>query len=224
MKTSIIITSLLALGAVSPLAHAYKTGDVIVRAGAATVDAQAESSNIATAATGKIGGTKATVDDNTQLGLTLSYIVTDHLGVEVLAATPFTHKIGVKGLGAIDGNFGEAKQLPPTVSLQYFPLDAASRLQPYVGVGVNYTAFFDEKVSDRQKANGFSRLKLSDSWGVALQAGVDYQITDRLVLNAAVWRIDLNTEATARHSVLGKVKVDVEVDPWVYMVGIGYKF
>lgn len=224
MRYSIIIASMLA-ATVAPLAHAYKQGDVVVRAGAATVDPQTESSEISTTVTGKIAGTKATADTNTQLGLTLSYLVTDHVGVELLAATPFTHRIGVKGLGsAIDGKFGEAKQLPPTVSVQYFPLDSSSKLQPYVGAGLNYTAFFDEQLTDRQRANGFSKLKLSDSWGLALQAGVDYQLTDRLVLNAAVWRIDLHTEATARHSALGKVKVDVDVDPWVYMIGVGYKF
>lgn len=224
MKKSLVIASVLALGTASPIAHAYKAGDIVVRAGAAMADTQTDSSKISTSVTGKIPGTKATVGNDTQLGLTLSYLVTDHVAVELLAATPFTHRIGVKGLGAIDGRFGEAQQLPPTLSVQYFPLDASSKLQPYVGAGVNYTTFFNEKLSDRQHANGFSQLELSDSWGLALQAGVDYMLTDRLVLNAAVWRIDLNTEATARHSALGKVKVDVDVDPWVYMIGIGYKF
>lgn len=224
MKKSLVIASVLALGTASPIAHAYKAGDIVVRAGAAMADPQTDSSKISTSVTGKIPGTKATVGNDTQLGLTLSYLVTDHVAVELLAATPFTHRIGVKGLGAIDGRFGEAQQLPPTLSVQYFPLDASSKLQPYVGAGVNYTTFFNEKLSDRQHANGFSQLELSDSWGLALQAGVDYMLTDRLVLNAAVWRIDLNTEATARHSALGKVKVDVDVDPWVYMIGIGYKF
>ncbi|MDR1662772.1 MAG: hypothetical protein LBR95_10215 [Azoarcus sp.] len=42
-------------------------------------------------------------------------------------------------------------------------------------------------------------------------------------MNAAVWKIDINTKATA-DSGLGKVKVDVGIDPWVYFFGIGYKF
>lgn len=224
MNRKVIAAALLVLGLASPFAHAYKAGDVIFRAGAAMADPQTDSSRISTAATGKIAGTKATVGDDTQLGLTLSYFVTDHVAVELLAATPYTHRIGVKGLGAIDGRFGEAKHLPPTLSVQYFPLDASSKFQPYVGAGLNYTTFFDEKLSSRQHANGFSKLELSDSWGLALEAGFDYRLSDRLVFNAAVWRVDLNTEATARHSGLGKVKVDVEIDPWVYMVGIGYKF
>lgn len=226
MKLSVLTASLLALSALAPAAHAYKQGDLILRAGAALVEPDTESSKISTGVTGKLAGTKATVGNDTQLGLTFTYMVTDHVGVELLAATPFTHRIGVKGVPVpgIDGRFGSAQQLPPTLSVQYFPLDASSKLQPYVGAGVNYTTFFNEKLSDRQHANGFSQLELSDSWGLALQAGVDYQLTDRIVLNAAVWRIDLNTKATAQHSALGKVKVDVDVDPWVYMVGIGYKF
>lgn len=223
MKKSLVIASLITLGAASPFAHAYKAGDVVLRAGAAMVDPQTDSSKISVAG-GKIPGTKATVGDDTQLGLTLSYFVADHVAVELLASTPFTHRIGVKGLGAIDGRFGEAQHLPPTLSVQYFPLDTSSKLQPYFGAGVNYTAFFNEKLSDRHRAMGFSQLELSDSWGLALQAGVDYKLSDRIVLNAAVWRIDLNTKATAQLSGVGKVKVDVDVDPWVYMVGIGYKF
>lgn len=226
MNRKVIAAALLALGLASPFAHAYKAGDVIVRAGVAMADPQTDSSRIATEVTGKIAGTKATVGDDTQLGLTLSYLVTDHVGIELLAATPFTHRIGVKGvpIPGIDGRFGDAQHLPPTLSVQYFPLDASSKFQPYVGAGLNYTTFFNEKLSSRQHANGFSKLELSDSWGLALEAGFDYQLSDRLVFNAVVWRIDLNTEATARHSALGKVKVDVDVDPWVYMVGIGYKF
>ena len=52
---------------------------------------------------------------------------------------------------------------------------------------------------------------------------MDYQLTDHLLFNAAVWYADIDTKATA-DSALGRVKVDVDIDPWVYMVGLGYKF
>ena len=96
--------------------------------------------------------------------------------------------------------------------------------QPYVGLGINYTIFFDEDLSSRQKDNGFSNLELDDSWGLAYQLGMDYMLTDNLLLNAQVRYIDIDTTATVDHNALGKVKVDVDVDPFVYMVGLGYKF
>lgn len=224
MRKHILTASLLALAIASPLAQAHKAGDVIIRAGAATVDPNEDSSNLSLAGT-KVGGTKATVDSDTQLGLTGTYMLTDHVGLELLAATPFQHEVGVKGLGgALDGKLADIKQLPPTLSLQYYPMDPNSAFQPYVGAGVNYTLFFDESLTGQRKSQGFSNLDLDNSWGLAAQVGMDYMLTDHVLLNAAVWYIDIDTQATTDLAGVGKVKVDVDVDPWVYMVGVGYKF
>jgi outer membrane protein len=228
-----LLTASLAMFAVlaAPSVLAHKAGDIIVRAGAAHVAPDEDSSELK-AGGAPVTGTKATLNDNTQLGLTATYMITDKIGVELLAATPFSHRIGVKGVdaalglpaGSIDGKFADTKHLPPTVSLQFYPLGGNSGVQPYVGAGLNYTWFFDEGVTSRQKANGFSRFRLKNSVGLALQAGIDVPLNDRLVLNAAVWYIDIDTKATVQHNALGKIKVDVDVDPWVYFVGLGYKF
>ncbi|TRX73084.1 OmpW/AlkL family protein [Pseudomonas mangiferae] len=223
MRKSLFTASLLALAIAAPLANAHQAGDVIIRAGAATVDPHEDSSKLSIAGS-KVGGTKATLDSDTQLGLTGTYMLTDNLGIELIAATPFKHEVGVKGLGALDGKLADIKHLPPTLNLQYFPLDPHSAFQPYVGAGLNYTVFFDEKLTGQRKQQGFSNLDLDDSWGLALEAGMDYMLTDHLILNAAVWYMDIDTKATTNLDGVGKVKVDVDVDPWVYMVGIGYKF
>lgn len=224
MRKSLFTASVLAMALAAPFAQAHQAGDIIVRAGAATVDPHEDSSTISTAATGSLAGTKATLDSDTQLGLTGTYMLTDHVGIELLAATPFQHQVSIKGMPlGLDGKLADVKHLPPTLSVQYYPLDASSQIQPYVGAGLNYTMFFDEELTGQRKDQGFSNLELDDSWGLALQAGVDFMLTDNVLLNAAVWYIDIDTTATA-DSVFGKVKVDVDVDPWVYMVGLGYKF
>ena len=220
-----LTASLLALAVAAPFAQAFEAGDIIVRAGAVTVDPHEDSSNISTAVTGPIGGTKAGLDSDTQLGLNFAYMVTNNIGIELLAATPFTHNVSVKGLGApLDGNFGEVSHLPPTLSVVYYPLASQSTVQPYVGLGVNYTWFFDDSLSSQAKGNGFNGLDLDDSVGLAGQVGVDFMLTDNIMLNGQLRYIDIDTEATSNHTALGKVKVDVDVDPWVYMVGLGYKF
>jgi len=232
MHPSLAPTALLALALAAPLAQAHQAGDLIIRGGAASVDPQEDSSRISTAASGPIAGTSAGVDSSTQLGLTGTYMLTDHVGIELLAATPFDHDLSVQGIdaalgapaGTFDGNFADAKQLPPTLSVQYYPLDPQARLQPYVGAGLNYTVFFDEELSARQQTNGFSQLELDDSLGLALQAGLDLMLSEHILLNAAFWYLDIDTSASARHSALGKVKVDVDIDPWVYMLGLGYRF
>ena len=227
MNKSLLGASLGALALAAPAAHAYQAGDMILRAGAITT-APNESSGDLKFAGNKVSGTKATLDSDTQLGLTFAYMLTDHIGLELLAATPFKHTVGVKGLGGgLDGKLADIKQLPPTLSLQYYPMEPTSRFQPYAGVGINYTLFFDEDLSSARKQQGFSNLKLQDSVGIAGQLGMDYMITDNLLVNASVWYVDIDTKASVNGpSALGysKTKVDVEVDPWVYMVGLGYKF
>ena len=67
-------------------------------------------------------------------------------------------------------------------------------------------------------------MHLSNSWGFTEQVGVDIKATDKLIVNAAVWHMDIDTTGHIRNTVLGDIKVDAHVDPWVYMLGAGYKF
>jgi len=232
MRKSLLTVSLLAAALASPLALAHKEGDFIVRAGAAVVDPD-ESSSTLRADGGAVPGTSAGVGSDTQLGLTFAYMLQDHLGLELLAATPFTHEVTVSGVSAATGvpglecKLADISHLPPTLSLQWYPMAPSSKFQPYAGVGVNYTTFFDEDLTSARSAQGFSNLELDDSWGISGQLGMDYMITDQILLNAAVWYIDIDTTATVDGPTalgIGQTKVDVDIDPWVYMVGVGYKF
>ncbi len=234
MRTTLFATSVLALAIAAPSVQAHQAGDIIVRAGAITVQTYENTSGVkgdrgALATLGNLEG-KATLDSNTQLGLNFAYMVTDHWGVELLAATPFSHDVGIKGTGAstgtgdVDGKLGSLKHLPPTLSAVYYPMDASSAFQPYVGAGINYTWFFDESVSSSAKTAGFDSLSVKNSWGWAAQVGADYMMTDKIMINGQVRYIDIDTTAYASHSTLGRAKVNVDVKPFVYMVGIGYKF
>ena len=228
MRKTLLTASLLALSIAAPMAHAYQAGDIIVRAGAITVDPRESSSDIWVGALNTdVAGTKATLDSDTQLGLNFAYMLTNNIGIELLAATPFSHNVGVKGMpggfAGLNGNLGELKHLPPTLSVVYYPLDSSSAFQPYVGAGINYTWFFDTKLSSEAEGKGFSGLDMKDSWGLAAQVGMDYMLTDNIMLNAQVRYIDIETTGTTNFGG-SKVKVDVDVDPFVYMVGLGYKF
>jgi len=198
----------------APAVQAYEAGDFIGRVGAATVAPDASSDPITNVA----ADARVDVDNDTQLGLTLSYMLTDQIGLGVLAATPFSHDIKGAGALASAGKVAETKHLPPTVTLQYFPMPSGSKLQPYVGAGVNYTVFFDEETAG---ALAGTDIELDDSFGLAAEAGVDYMITENVGVNAAIWYIDIDTEAKIQAA---NQTVDVEIDPLVYMVGVSYKF
>ncbi|MGO1273111.1 MAG: OmpW/AlkL family protein, partial [Pseudomonas helleri] len=131
------------------------------------------------------------------------------------------------GLPQANGKLGTLKHLPPTLSVVYYPLDSKSVFQPYVGAGINYTWIYDEHVGSRASAEGFDNFRASNSWGVAWQIGADYMLTDNIMINAQARYIDIDTHAYVNNSAVGdgtRAKVNVDVDPFVYMVGLGYKF
>lgn len=232
--------SALALGVMltSGQALAYQKGDIILRVGAAAVDPREDSSELTldgirlTDALGAaVGPATAGVDSNTQLGLSVTYMLSDKIGIEVLAATPFSHTV-TANLGAAGVvKAADVKHLPPTVTAQYYFLGKDSAIQPYAGIGLNYTTFFDTDVASELDAVttglGLGKavdLELDDSFGFAFQLGVDVQLADNLILNAAVWKADIDTTATFRYAGGERISTEVGIDPMVYMVGLGYRF
>ena len=212
-------------------AQAYEAGDFIVRAGAVTVDPN-DSATTPKLNGAPLYGVGVEVDSDTQLGLTVAYMVTSNIGVELLAATPFQHDItgNLNSTAALGTNdLGNTKQLPPTLTLQYY-FNNSSIFTPYVGAGLNYTKFWDEDAGSSLNTTlgGNVTLDLDNSWGLAAEAGVDVNLGNNWLLNASLWYIDIDTNATytVRNGALAgaKVKSDVNIDPWIYMASVGYKF
>jgi len=224
MLTAALIAGL-ASGAAS--VQAYEAGDWILRMGAVTVSPNEDSDKIVLPTSPPTVLEGVSVDDDTQLSIIGAYMLSDNFGVELLAATPFEHSMSVKGVN-IDA--GTSKQLPPTLMAQWYPRGNQGGWQPYVGIGVNYTIFFDESVDGELKdALGAiigaekADLSLDDSFGLAAQVGVDIPLSGNWAINAGVWYIDIGTTAKIKTDV-GTVKFDVDIDPWVYNIGIAYKF
>jgi len=203
---------------VSP-AFAQKAGDIIVRVGPARVMPNDDSGEVK-----PLAGTGVEVDDATSLGFTFSYLYTDNIGIGLLGALPFEHDI--KGdKGAIDGvDIGSIKQLPPTLVVEYY-FQPNKPVRPYIGAGINYTYFFDEDAdSELEGIVGDTDIDLDDSFGLAAVGGVDVDINDDWFFNASVWYIDIDTTAKLKTEDAGNLKVDVDIDPWVVMLGVGTRF
>ncbi|MBV1907111.1 MAG: outer membrane beta-barrel protein [Pseudomonadales bacterium] len=177
-----------------------EAGDFLVRVGGHQVDPKSNNHDI------------VKVDSAIMLTFNGTYFLTDVLAVEVLAALPFSHDIDLVGGSKV----AEAKQLPPTVSLQYHLLPG-SGVRPYIGAGLNVTLFFDEGTTG---ALSDSHLSLGTSVGFAAQIGVDIDLTEKLFLNLDARYMDLSTKAKLDGASIGKV----EVDPWVYGISLGYRF
>ncbi|WP_170569004.1 OmpW/AlkL family protein [Ruegeria atlantica] len=194
-KTLAALTFSTALVALAAPAMAQNQGDWTVGVGVGYLEPKSDNGTLT-------GGLDVEVDSDTRPIFTVEYFVRDNLGIELLAATPFEHDITLNG--SIDA--GSVKHLPPTLSLNYhFPTNSVWK--PYVGAGLNYTIFFDEELPG---------LELDNSFGIALQAGLDYMVTEKGAVRLNVRWFDIDSDVSLRGTDIGTA----EIDPW--LVGVSY--
>ncbi len=155
----------------------------------------------------------AEVDSKITPELDISYFFTKNISAELILATA-RHEAEVQD-GAGITKLGDVGVLPPTLLAQYHFL-TDSKFQPYVGAGLNYTMFYDV-----DKGPGLDRVTYDDNFGYALQAGFDLMKDEHWGLNVDVKRIFLNTDVSVNN---GAITGDVDLDPWVFGVGITYRF
>jgi outer membrane protein len=229
MKTTFTILAL----ALGTLTSASALANISVNVGAinAAPNDSSTSLNVVESVAGlPAGSTAVGVNSNTQLGLTFDYQIDKNWTVELIAATPFSHDIEVEG-SAIDGlDIGNTKHLPPTLLAQYHFDLGDSNLDPFIGLGLNYTKFFDTSASGVlkntlqalkvAKASDNLDLKLKDSWGLALQAGVNYKLDKNWGLHFMVSKMDIDTVGEVRLNGATIQSVDVQIDPLVVMAGV----
>ncbi|MFT6085037.1 MAG: outer membrane protein [Glaciecola sp.] len=223
MKKTSVVTLALATLVASQTAFAFEKGDILVRGGLATVSPNESASNIIV---GGDLGVNVSVGNNTQLGLNFAYFIADNINIEVLAATPFKHDVdfGVPDPLGTGNQLAEVTHLPPTLSVNYYFNTGDNAFKPYVGVGLNYTIFFDEKFTSQNDAIGLRDLSLDNSFGLAAQVGADYMLDEKWFVNASIRWIDIDTEASFNlNGTQGSIE-SIEIDPWVYTVAVGYRF
>jgi outer membrane protein len=207
----LVATALLA-GATAP-AQAYDAGDWIIRAGVGVVDPKSD--NLVDS--DGVDTIKVQVDSGTSLTLSGTYMFTRNWAFDILAAYPFSHDINVE-LNGESAKLGSTDQLPPTFSIQYHFMPDG-KIQPYAGLGFNWTTFFNTDTESAFSDLGVS-LELDDSFGVAAQLGADWLLNDSWLLNFDLRWINIETDAKDSGETIGTV----EIDPWVYSINVGYRF
>jgi outer membrane protein len=211
------LASSLALSATPALA---KQGDVLIRVRAIAVAPNEDSSSVLPG----FPGEQVSVDTSFAPEIDFTYMATDHLGFELIAATTKHSASGITGTTGTIGRLASTWVLPPTLTAQYH-FAPEGKIRPYVGAGINYTIFYNEKPTDALTAAvGPTNVSMDDSFGWALQAGVDFDLTESLFLNLDVKYIDIDTTAALNTTAAGTQTVDINLDPLVIGVGIGMKF
>jgi outer membrane protein len=205
-RIAIVPVAILAATLLSPApALAYEAGDVIVRVGAHVIDPKSDNGTLA-------GGTlEADVDSDFKPTFMAEWMLTDRIGLELLASVPFKHDISLNGVDA-----GSTKHLPPTLSVQWH-LNPSGKAQPYLGAGVNYTLFSSERTTGPLEGTD---LDLDNSWGLAAHAGIDFQLSGRWIAGIDLRWIDIDTDVSVDGADVGTVNID----PIAYGAYVGYRF
>lgn len=191
-------------------AFAVPAGTWSVAAGAHYVDPKSDNGDV-------LGGAYSVdVDGDVRPTISGEYFIANNVGIELLAAIPFHHDFT---LNAKDGSAplkGKTQHLPPTLSVQYHfdDYNLPMNVKPFVGVGVNYTTFFKERVSTG------GELKLDDSVGVAGHVGLDIPFAPTEAFRIDARYMDIKTDATLNGADIG----EIDISPWVYGVAFVKQF
>ena len=227
-STKIIFNRLLFLIILSSsLPLQAEQGDWLVRVRGIVVHPD-DSSGLVSAGGVPLAGTGVEVDTQAVPEIDVTYMLHKHWGIEVIAGIA-KHNVSFETAAPIAGltdgfDLFDTWVLPPTVTLQYHFLPD-NKIRPYLGFGVNYTAFLgDDATSELEALVGPVDVDTDHSWGLAGQVGVDIDFKDNWFFNVDVKYIDIDTTATLQTIPLGRLRVNVDVDPFVFGAGLGYRF
>ncbi len=232
MKKTILAVAL-AVAVFAPTVAQAEAGDWVVRLRAADVSPNEDSKLGKTVNNLGLGplmspGAELAVDNNWIPELDISYYFTKNIAAELILALGSKHDVSVKGdaLATITNQqLGSVDALPPTLTAQWH-FNPDQTFDPYVGAGVNYTIMLDRNLKLSRGSLAGSKIKVdSDSWGYALQAGFDINLKDGWLINADVKYITMDTDVKLNIPGVGWRKIDsLDIDPWVFGIGIGKKF
>ncbi len=146
--------------------------------------------------------TGADIETADTLGIAFAHFFTDNISADFIVGIPPKHDVKGTGDYAQYGKLGSVRQWSPAVLVKYHFFDAKTKFRPYVGLGVNYTWFTDETISNqtRQPRLRHSRRKMSasadSSWNPVFNIGANYAITDNWFVGLSVSYVPLSTRAT----------------------------
>jgi outer membrane protein len=173
------------------------------------------------------------LDVNNVQTLYLAYVrrLWSHLDAELAFGwPPLTRTVG-RGpavLGSVPYNgqvISTARWFAPTLLFNYVFFDDTHALRPYVGIGVNYTRFYDRDstAAGNAASGGPTRLSLRASVGPAADVGVSYRWASRWSAYLSYSFSAVNSDLTA--DTAGVIRRSrIHFRPTALVASIGYSF
>ncbi|MBY0337264.1 MAG: OmpW family protein [Acetobacteraceae bacterium] len=164
---------------------------------------------------GLIGGTP-TASNSASPQLDFSYFITPNIALNLIAAST-QHDVSVRNSALGNVRLGSVWALPPTLTAQWHFLPR-ERISPYAGLGFNMTWFYGESGSLTPPVN---RARIRPSAGIALNAGVDYELTPNWLLNFDVKWIMMQPDVSVNR---GLIRATADINPFVVGASVRYRF
>ena len=209
MLPRLVAAAVLAAVQVPALAQSHT-----IKAGVIRYDAHSRTNGVT--GIGIPGGADAEVGDATTFLFTYEYEVKPNVGIELVLGYPPKIKAKATGSVAFLGEVLSARNVAPTLLVNYHFGQAGNTFRPYVGVGLNYTHFTDIKTPYSWD------VKLRDSVGFAGHVGADYLLAKDMGLFVSVGRADVRSKLVATGAVVLQSEIDFR--PWTYTFGGSFKF
>ena len=202
-----------------------------------------------TGANGVIAGASTNTSSAIIPMLDVAYYLTKNWAIEAICCVAPHH---IQGTGTISSDFARAWLFPPSIMAQYHVTNFGA-FQPYIGVGVNFTTFWNTRVNNDTWSipfapgsalstlglggvrSTFQYATVAPSWGPVGQIGFDYMLNDHWGLNVDFKYIGLHPmvhstvvaflpQAPVLGAVYIPVKVSLPINPVVISAGLTYRF
>ena len=192
------------------------------------------------------------IKDSDTASLLFDYYVNDNVSLELVAGIPPKMKIEGKGtildsLGGVGleklGEVGEVDAYTPVLLGKYQFGTVNSKFRPFVGAGIMYAHFSNFKLGSSVNSElnsqlyggalglSVNKVKIEDSIAPVAVIGMDYNINSNWFATASVTYSHLKTRAKLdiASSTYGGTDIvhgesDIEINPIVTYLGIGYRF
>lgn len=164
----------------------------------------------------QVSGSEIQINNESVPELDLSYFFNENFALETILGTA-THSVSAKKVSSTTVDLGSVTLLPATIMAQFH--FKGPFCKPYLGVGLNYTAYFGE-----QTTGSYKDISYDSKLGYALQFGADYEISKDFFINLDIKKYFMSTDVTVTPYSGSNLTAEVDINPLLLGFGIGHRF
>lgn len=165
------------------------------------------------------------VGNATTLQVVYTRKIDEHWDFDIQVGVPPRLEVTGTGTLAPFGVIAHIRQAGPSVFATYNFGPPENKFRPFVGLGVNYSHFYDAESTDsgRLASGGPTKSSLSDSFGLATKIGASYKLSDQWLVIGTIGAAKIKTDVSSTTGSIER-KTSVDLRPVVFTLGLAYTF